>query len=261
VSHAPCGMAAAAGAAKPAPRREFLPNQTIYIKNLNEKVRKTELKKALYACFSQFGPILDLVAMKTAKMRGQAFIVFRDVIAATNAMREMQNFTFFDKPLVIQYAKEKSDTVAKIDGTFVPRERKVRGKEEKKRKAEAPPDSEPSAKRLEVEPAGAQGLGASSGPAGAAAARRVAVPQPDLTAPPNKTLFVQNLPDDVSEGMLVPLFQALPGFVEVRLVPGKKGICFVEFLNEMQSGGAMVELQGFRIDNAHQLVISFQKRL
>jgi len=60
-----------------------------------------DLKKALYALFSQFGPILDVVAMKTPKMRGQAFIVFRDVIAATNAMRDMQNFAFFDKPMVL----------------------------------------------------------------------------------------------------------------------------------------------------------------
>lgn len=37
----------------------------------------TELKKSLYAIFSQFGPILDIVAMKTLKMRGQAFVVFQ----------------------------------------------------------------------------------------------------------------------------------------------------------------------------------------
>jgi len=28
--------------------------------------------------------------------------------------------------------------------------------------------------------------------------------------------------------MLVPLFQQYPGFIEVRLIPGKKGIGFVE---------------------------------
>jgi len=240
-------VAAASAPTKAAPRRDFMPNQTIYVKNLNEKTRKSELKRALYACFSQFGPILDIVALKTERMRGQAFIVYRDVIAATNAMREMQNFTFFDKPLVIQYAKVKSDAFAKIDGSYVPRDKKTKGKEDKKRKAEGAPEGEPVAKRHEGE--------------APSQARRAAVPAPDMTAPPNKTLFIQNLPDEVSEGMLLPLFQALPGFLEVRLVPGKKGIAFVEFMTEMQSGAAMVELQGFRIDNTHQLIISFQKRL
>lgn len=59
-----------------------------------------ELKKSLYAIFSQFGPILDIVALKTLKMRGQAFVVFSDVSSATNALRSMQGFPFYDKPMV-----------------------------------------------------------------------------------------------------------------------------------------------------------------
>jgi RNA recognition motif-containing protein len=76
------------------------PNQTIYINNLNEKVKKEELKKSLYAVFSQFGKILDIVACKTLKLRGQAWVVFDDVTAATNALRQMQGFPFYDKPMV-----------------------------------------------------------------------------------------------------------------------------------------------------------------
>jgi U2 small nuclear ribonucleoprotein B'' len=50
--------------------------------------------------FSQFGKILDVVALKTYRMRGQAWVVFADVAAATNALRSMQGFPFFDKPIV-----------------------------------------------------------------------------------------------------------------------------------------------------------------
>ena len=59
-----------------------------------------ELKKSLYAIFSQFGQILDIVALKTLKMRGQAFVVFREISSATNALRSMQGFPFYDKPMV-----------------------------------------------------------------------------------------------------------------------------------------------------------------
>ncbi len=59
-----------------------------------------ELKKSLYAIFSQFGQILDIVALKTLKMRGQAFVIFNDVNSATNALRSMQGFPFYDKPMV-----------------------------------------------------------------------------------------------------------------------------------------------------------------
>lgn len=67
---------------------EVPPNQTIYVNNLNEKIKKDgalfvlllacgphhhliltkELRKSLYALFSQFGPILDVVALKTQKV-------------------------------------------------------------------------------------------------------------------------------------------------------------------------------------------------
>lgn len=66
-----------------------------------------ELKKSLYAIFSQFGPILDIVALKTLKMRGQAFVVFRDLGSATNALRSMQGFPFYDKPMVSLFRNSK----------------------------------------------------------------------------------------------------------------------------------------------------------
>lgn len=51
-------------------------------------------------------------------MRGQAHVAFRDVQASTQAMRALQGFDFFGKEMKIQYAKGKSDTIAKLDGTY-----------------------------------------------------------------------------------------------------------------------------------------------
>lgn len=62
--------------------------------------RPAELKKCMYAIFSQFGKILDVVCLKTLRLRGQAWVVFTDTAASTNALRTMQGFPFFDKPMV-----------------------------------------------------------------------------------------------------------------------------------------------------------------
>lgn len=59
-----------------------------------------EMKRSLYALFSQFGQIIDIVALKTMKMRGQAFVVFKELTAATNALRQLQGFPFYNKPMV-----------------------------------------------------------------------------------------------------------------------------------------------------------------
>ncbi|KAI0196242.1 hypothetical protein EV127DRAFT_331434 [Xylaria flabelliformis] len=113
-------LAARAAPAKPAIKTPPIPpNQTLYVTNLpSAKINKSDLKTALYLLFSTYGPVLDVIALKTAKMRGQAHIVFRDTHAATQAMRSLEGFQFLGKELKIQYAKSKSDTIAKLDGTY-----------------------------------------------------------------------------------------------------------------------------------------------
>ncbi|KAL9684480.1 hypothetical protein QQ045_021920 [Rhodiola kirilowii] len=223
------------------------PNQTIYIKNLNEKVKKEELKRSLYCLFSQYGRILDVVALKTEKLRGQAWVVFSEVTAASNAVRQMQNFPFYDKPMRIQYAKTKSDCLAKAEGTFVPKDKKKKQEEkaEKKRRE----DGQPYATE--------NGNSAANGDASAFRQRNVGA---DESIAPNNILFIQNLPHQTKSEELTFLFEKYPGFKEVRLIEAKPGIAFVEFEDDGQSSSAMQGLQGFRITPQNPLVINFAKK-
>lgn len=52
---------------------------------------------------------------------------------------------------------------------------------------------------------------------------------PEEYLPPNKILFLQNLPDEYDVDNLTAVFGRFEGFREVRLVPGRKGIAFVEY--------------------------------
>lgn len=232
------------------------PNQTIYINNLNERIKKQELRKSLYAMFSQFGTVLDVVALKTLSMRGQAFVVFKDVLSATNAMRAMQNFPFYDKQMKIQFAKKQSDVIAKMNGTFVERAKKPSEKRKaeeaaiseakKKQKAEASSKKPEKKKQEEKESSSSNGgSGQNLNP---------------KRQPPNKILFVENLPEQCTEIMLSMLFRQFPGFKETRMIEGKKGIAFVEFEDENQSGAAMTGLQHFEIIPNHLTVISYAKK-
>ncbi|GAB7357237.1 hypothetical protein MBLNU459_g8217t1 [Dothideomycetes sp. NU459] len=102
----------------PAGASQQRPNRTLYCSNLPDKLQKKDLKRALYMLFSVYGPILDIVALKTSRMRGQAHVVFRDVTASTQAMRALQGTEFVGKQMKISFATSKSDTLAKLDGTF-----------------------------------------------------------------------------------------------------------------------------------------------
>jgi len=232
------------------------PNPTIYVHGLNEKVKKEELKKSLYAIFSQFGQILDIVASKTLKMRGQAFVVFAEINSASGALRSMQGFPFYDKPMKIAYAKGTSDMIAKRQGTYVERvktagddakaaskEPKV-PKEKKAKTAAAPASDTPTNAAI----AGVQSLSVNSGGGGGGL---------DL---PNKILFLANLPTESDQAMLQMLFQPFTGFTEVRLVPSRSEIAFVEFENEQQAMCAKDALQGFKIGPNNSIKISYAKK-
>ncbi|GMN37971.1 hypothetical protein TIFTF001_007249 [Ficus carica] len=253
---------------------EIPPNVTIYINNLNEKIKLDELKKSLYAVFSQFGRILEVLAFKTLKHKGQAWVVFDDASSATNALRQMQGFPFYDKPMRIQYAKTKSDVIAKADGTFVPREKRKRHEEKgKKRKDQI--DANQAAMGLNPAYAGAYGAAPPESVVELPTyitlfdvmqlsqipyAGGVKSVVPEAPAPPNNILFVQNLPHDATPMMLQMLFCQFAGFKEVRMVETKPGIAFVEYGDEMQSTVAMQGLQGFKITQQNLMLITYAKK-
>jgi len=56
---------------------DLAPNETLYVRNLNEKVNKRVLKQQLYAAFIPFGRILDIVALRTTSLRGQGLHCLR----------------------------------------------------------------------------------------------------------------------------------------------------------------------------------------
>lgn len=238
---------------------EVSPNQTIYINNLNEKVKLDELKKSLNAVFSQFGKILEILAFKTFKHKGQAWVVFDNTESASTAIAKMNNFPFYDKEMRIQYAKTKSDVVAKADGTFVPREKRKRHEEKGggKKKKDQHHDSTQMGMPMNSAYPGVYGA--------APPLSQVPYPggmkpnMPEAPAPPNNILFVQNLPHETTPMVLQMLFCQYQGFKEVRMIEAKPGIAFVEFADEMQSTVAMQGLQGFKIQQ-NQMLITYAKK-
>ncbi|XP_024020219.1 U2 small nuclear ribonucleoprotein B'' 2 isoform X2 [Morus notabilis] len=161
----------------------------------------------------------------------------------------MQNFPFYDKPMRIQYAKTKSDCVAKAEGSFVPREKKKKQEEkaERKRRAEEGQQS-----------AAPNDTGAENGVT--TAPFRQGNMRAQEAAAPNNILFIENLPHETNSMMLELLFRQYPGFREVRMIEAKPGIAFVEFEDDVQSSMAMQALQGFKITPQNPMAITFAKK-
>ena len=212
------------------------------------QVKKEELKKSLYAIFSQFGQIMDIIAARTLKMRGQAFVVFKEISSATNALRSMQGFPFYDKPMRIAYSKSDSDAIAKAKGTFVQRSRP----DIKKAKEAVQESRKEKKRRLAAEKAATRKTASSSA--------APASDDPHADMPPNKILFCTNLPDETTQQMLQVLFVQFPGLKEVRQVPGRSDIAFVEFVTEGQAATARDALKNFKITPTQAMKVNFAKK-
>ncbi|KAI8851568.1 hypothetical protein BC829DRAFT_425023 [Chytridium lagenaria] len=210
-----------------APRRRPMaapptePNRTVYIRNLNEKISIKILKRSLDALFSSFGTILELRASQCIRLRGQAFVTFAELDSATKAVNEAQGFPLFSLPLDVQYARDKNYIFYAEEGGL---------ENVKKRRAEEK----------------------SWFPGGA--------PIPAEFLPPNNILFVENLPPETTQQILTDLFNQFPGFKEVRLVPGKSDIAFVEYDTESQSTLAKQQLHAFKITPEREMKVTYARK-
>ncbi|TPX71612.1 hypothetical protein CcCBS67573_g06123 [Chytriomyces confervae] len=261
------------------------PSQTLYVRQVAGKISKIEAKTSLYHLFSQHGPVIDVVVKKTESMRNQAFIVFRNVPAATAAMRALQGFPFFESALKIEYAKSKSNAISLLEGKVTPAPRKSGAKAEEEENA----DSSETLKRTrgdgieeeEEEDNGPERNGTKEGDAKklktaaengkqkaseAEEEEDMDMDQDDSDAEEevatSKILFLTNLPPQITadgSDALVTLFKDYPGFKEVRLVPGKSNLAFVEYGNAGQAAEAKKRLHGFSIATGKVLKIEYSK--
>ncbi len=209
---------------------------------LSPPTHTAEKRKCLYALFGQFGQVIDVVCMGTERLRGQAWVAFADLAAAAAALRALQGFPFFGRPLALGYARARSDAVARLEGTW--------GKD---RAAARKRD----AGGAEAGGAGRAADGGAAPPGGAAPGG--AAPPVDVGAPA-ASLFVEGLPEATTAAMVTVLFKQFPGFAEVRPVPHRPTIAFVDFSTDAQAGVALSGLQGFRIDPQHALRLTYAKQ-
>ncbi|KAG0164423.1 hypothetical protein DFQ28_010305 [Apophysomyces sp. BC1034] len=221
------------------------PSRTVYVSNLNEKVKLQVLKNTLRNLFKQYGEVLDVVAHGNIRMRGQAFVAYPDEECAAKAIKELQHFVLYTKPMVLQYARDRSDVHAKIDGEYDDHFQRRMTRKEERRMMPLPGSHKPTFNPM----------GNAAG-AGGAASQKI----PDEYLPPNAILFLQNLPETITQQYLVELFQRYPGFKEVRMVPTKRSIAFVEYETEIQSAIAKTELAGHPIDTEHLMSVTFARK-
>ena len=84
---------------------------------------------------------------------------------------------------------------------------------------------------------------------------------PDEYLPPNKILFLRDLPESYDQEGLSRIFSRFEGFREVRMVPGRKGIAFVEYEAEAGAISAKEATSGMQLgDEGKGIRVTYQRQ-
>lgn len=147
-----------------------------------------------------------------------AFVVYEEKSSAMRAKKEMNGFRFFRRELDVHYARTKSDAVALNDGTYNPRQgRWLEDKNVVIVKSQQ--------KRRNV-------------------------------GEPSTTLIIHNVPSDIPQHYLEPLFIQFPQYDEMSVQTGR-GFIKVKFLSETAASTCLGELQDFNMGQNIRLSIKF----
>ncbi|KAJ8508633.1 hypothetical protein ONZ45_g9115 [Pleurotus djamor] len=234
------------------PEEPEVRSETLYLQNLNEKIKVNVLKTSIRGLFKSYGEVLDVVAHSNLRMRGQAFVSFPSSDIAAKAMKEVRGFPLYGKPMQISFARTRSDAVVKkLDPEQYDVHKAQRDEHKKQTRYSNPLKQKFRAKRQAAEMEGTSAL---------PAPKRPNVQMPDEYLPPNKILFLQNLPENVTKDQLMGLFAQYPNLYEVRLIPTKKDIAFVEYMDENSAGVAKDALHNYKLDGENKIKITFARK-
>lgn len=236
------------------------PVTTVYARNLEERIKLPALTEALTEIFSEYGTILEIVAKANLRAKGQAFIVFDNPDSAAKAIEEINGFELFGKEMDLSFARSRSDaTVHQQEGdTGLERFKRSRLAEKERKQAQTQTEVK-GVKRVAEEEKGrtskvVKGTGLKSSNANSSAVI------PDEYLPPNKILFLRDIPDSYDADGLSRIFSRFDGFKEVRLVPGRKGIAFVEYEAESGAISAKEATSGMQLgDEGRGIRVTYQR--
>ena len=220
------------------PQPSYPPNSTLYLSNIDWSIKKALLKRSLLALFSRHGKVIEVICLRGEggrgkPLRGQAWVIYESLSSATAAIEAERGFVFFGRPLIINYAKEVSDRVAKRDGTYSAKTKRVKRKPE-----DVGDENDAASKSIKLDEL--------MPPAKA--------PTVDSNAP-SSILVAKDLPSECNDMMLAMLFRQYSGYKAVKLIG--VGVATIEFGTESEATAALNGLNGFKLTTSAMLELKY----
>ena len=228
--------------------------ETLYIKNLNEKIKIDELKEALNKEFSQYGEIIEIRVRNSIRLKGQAFISFKTKEQSSKAKKNLNDKLFLNKKLIIEFAKNPSDSILLLQGKLTENQKKIKDLSRKRNRDEFYENL-----KQKIEQEKNNNITNNEMIINTKDSNENEISIKINPEEVNKSLFVQGLNNSVTNQKLIELFNSISGFKEVKYFP-TKGICFVEYDTIENATNALLKYDKFDLGNDCILRVSFSKK-
>ncbi|KAH3682495.1 hypothetical protein WICPIJ_006525 [Wickerhamomyces pijperi] len=204
--------------------------KTIYLRNLNEKVSINTLKSKLQERLTPYGEILAIKALKSLKLKGQAFVTFVNSEDANKAVESLNKggLNLWNQQVEIKWANNDSDESMKQHLNEEEFDQYVNKRKEEKQ-----------IKEKSIQQAKIRSQIASN--------------------PPNKTILLQDLPNSVKSETLESKFNPYKGFVTVRFVEVRH-VAFIEFENVDLAKTVLEEIRGNWVVDGITVEVNYAKQ-
>lgn len=194
---------------------------TVYIRNLNEKLSVSSLKKNLSALFNDAGfRVYGIQACKNIRLRGQAFVSFADNVDIHLVVETFNTKVLCGKPMNVRVAKADSDPV--VEETLTTEKYKQYLKKQRDARLFRRQQNKEKliSKKRKIDESENTGAESSS--------KRIKNQDKPV---PNHVLIITGLPKETHQQELVDIFTKFAGFLTVNLVMIRQ-LALVEFQTE-----------------------------
>ena len=176
--------------------------------------------------FSRYGEIIDIIVKKNKKLRGQAFIIFKNRASSIVAKNCLNDTLFMGKQIRIDFSNKKSNVFLSYKGEYLNKNKTNKNNLQK--------NKDKLCEFLELK-------------------------EKDLTITENTTsnrIFVKNINEEITLSIIESVFQTFKGFISAKLM---KGYAIVEYSSKELAEVALNNTNNQKLTHNCRIIVEYAK--
>lgn len=179
----------------------------------------------MLSVFSRYGEIIDIIVKKNKKLRGQAFIIFKNRASSIVAKNCLNDTLFMGKQIRIDFSKQKSNVFLSYKGEYINKQKSNKNNLQK--------NKDKLCEFLELK-------------------------EKELTNENSTSnrIFVKNINEEITLSIIESVFKTFKGFISAKLM---KGYAIVEYSSKEHAEVALNNTNNQKLTHNCRIIVEYAK--